>query len=162
MRRFKALSPIVAVLLLIIIAAVASTLLFVWFSGYFSTTASKAAEMQSLALSIKKAEVIAGTNATATNDNITLIITLQNLGTESITVNSFNVFVNGQSVTLTASPSSVTLAPGKSASIVLTGTNLGTRLKSGDTVNIAVVASGTGVTSGSTYSDSDSITIIAK
>ena len=66
MRRFKALSPIVAVLLLIIIAAVASTLLFVWFSGYFSTTASKAAEMQSLALSIKKAEVIAGTNATAT------------------------------------------------------------------------------------------------
>ncbi|WFO75561.1 hypothetical protein J4526_01340 [Desulfurococcaceae archaeon MEX13E-LK6-19] len=167
-KKIKALSPVISVLLLVIIAAVASVMLYVWFSGYFASQAGKATTFNAISVTIKQATVIGGSSPV-----VSVAIAVQNLADEPVQVdpsNGITVTINGVTVAsgLTAIPSStVTIEPGKTVTILLTGTPQDANgntitINSGDSVEISVLVQATGSSTSATYSDSVSTIVTAR
>lgn len=105
-RNTRAISPVIATLLMIAIAVVASLVTYAWVMGYMNFTTEKtgkAIQIQSISNS---------TTGTAANDY--LIIYVQNVGDSPVTFNAQSVFVNGGMVNSNAT---ATLAAGSTNAI---------------------------------------------
>jgi len=111
--RRKAISPIIATIILIVVTVVAGGFLYVYAMGMMhSGAASQVANVQSAALVVP-----GGTGAG------TLTVTISNGGT--VTIKSVNVTnFNGQALPSPMSLISTPIAPGQSASGTLTSSNI--------------------------------------
>ena len=123
----KAISPIIATLLLIAIAVVAALVTYAWVMGYIGFQTSNAGNSVLIQ------------NVNMNTDSLT-VINLQNTGTATVTLNPF-VFVNG--VQDNATLSTPTLPGGSTATITLSPV---VPVTSGSMVTIKVT------TQGGTYS----------
>lgn len=85
-KNLKAISPIIATLLLIAIAVVAALVVYAWVMGYIGYQTNNAGNQ----VVIQNANIVAGTGGAA--DTVQTVY-LQNTGTSTVTVNPF-VFVN--------------------------------------------------------------------
>ncbi len=130
----KAISPIIATLLLIAIAVVASLVVYAWVMGYIgfqTSNTGSAVQVQSVTFT-----------GTPTSEKVATVY-LQNVGTNTVTIVSAQcLYINGvQDASATSSTSS--LAAGSTA--IITSAS-GPSLISGQTVTIKVT------TQGGTYS----------
>ncbi len=132
-KNLKGISPIIATLLLIAIAVVASLVVYAWVMGYIGYQTSQtgsAVQIQSITFS-----------GTSPNEKVATVY-LQNVGTNTVTLTPTTcLYVNGVQDTTASGPTS--LAPGSTATIVSGST---VALTSGQTVTIKVT------TAGGTYS----------
>ena len=122
-RNMKAISPIIATLLLIAIAVVAALVTYAWVMGYIGFQTSNAGNSVLIQ------------NVNMNGDSLT-VINLQNTGTATVTLNPF-VFVNG--VQDTATLSTPTLPGGSTATITLSPV---VPVTSGSMVTIKVTITG--------------------
>lgn len=126
-RNVKAISPIIATLLLIAIAVVAALVTYAWVMGYIgfqTSNASKSVQIQSIS------------DTLTTPQSITVYV--QNTGSPGSTV-SFNAasgYVNGTQWTTAESGGFTPLASGATATLTLT--NTGVTLSSGEQVTIKI------------------------
>ena len=143
-RETKAISPIIATLLLIAIAVVAALVTYAWVMGYigFQTSNSgNAVQIQSVSF----------TGTPGTSGAVSKIY-LQNVGPTTVTLNQAQcLYINGvQDSTATIAGAnaqgSLTLASGSTAVITSSGTTTGSPFASGTMLSIKVT------TTGSTYS----------
>jgi len=128
-RNKRAVSDVIAVLLMIAIAVAASLIAYAWVMGYLggtTGTVGKAIQIQSM--------------ANDTNNGNKLAVYVQNVGDGSVTIQ--NLYVNGILDTGFTNSSSLTIP--KSATVALWASSWPTNFKSTDTVDVKVVcASGT-------------------
>jgi len=117
----KAVSPVIAVLLMVAIAVVAALITYSWVTGFVTTTTTKAGH------AIQIQAVSFGSN------NMTVYV--QNVGTGSVTLVN-TVFVNGKGYSVTWSDTS--LSEGEVAYTTGTGVRSGT-VTSGTTYTVRVV-----------------------
>ncbi len=103
-RNTKGISPVIATLLMIAIAVVASLVTYAWVMGYMNFTTAKTGQ----AIQIQSAA-----NSTATQQ---LSIYVQNVGNSAVSISS--VYINGTMVSIT-SDSSPTLGQGSTTTIVV-------------------------------------------
>jgi flagellin-like protein len=130
-RDMKAISPIIATLLLIAIAVVAALVTYAWVMGYigFQTNNSGASVV-----------IQSVTFAGASPTEAVQTVYLQNLGTSPVTLNSF-VYINGQQ-----EPTTSIMVAGAAATV----------LPAGSTATITCATTGTGVV---TFASTNSVTI---
>ena len=124
----KAISPIIATLLLIAIAVVAALVVYAWVMGYIGTNTSKSGQ----ALQIQ--------SYTSGVDNKHVVIYVQNVGQGTAQLPaSGSVYIDNQMAPIA---SSVSIGPGQTATITadLTGTTLTWIV--GQQITVKVVASG--------------------
>jgi flagellin-like protein len=94
-RNQKAISPVIATLLMIAIAVVASLVTYAWVMGYMSFTTEKtgkAIQIQSVANSTLFADTTPGS----------MDIYIQNVGNSAVQFNTASVYVNGANVAYSA------------------------------------------------------------
>jgi archaeal type IV pilus assembly protein PilA len=107
-RNIRAISPVIATLLMIAIAVVASLVTYAWVMGYMSFTTEKtgkAIQIQSVA------------NSTTAD---TIMVYVQNVGDSVVKFNSGSVYVNGANIpTATIPAASNPLAVGATAPITV-------------------------------------------
>jgi archaeal type IV pilus assembly protein PilA len=107
-RNIRAISPVIATLLMIAIAVVASLVTYAWVMGYMSFTTEKtgkAIQIQSIA------------NSTTAD---TIMVYVQNVGDSVVKFNSGSVYVNGVNIpTATIPAASNPLAVGATAPITV-------------------------------------------
>ena len=103
-KNIKAISPVISVLLMIAVAVVASLVVYAWVMGYVGFQTSKTGQ----AVQIQSVNMAGDSLST---------VYLQNVGTDTVTVNSF-IFVNGQQYA--TSPSPAPLPAGSTSTITLT------------------------------------------
>jgi flagellin-like protein len=119
----RAISPVIATLLMIAIAVVASLVVYAWVMGYMSFTTNKtgkAIQIQSVAAPVGNAQ--------------TLTVYVQNVGDSSLNLVSGQcLYINGTLI-VSANPSVPVLGAGSTASIP---TNIAT-ISHGDVFNIKV------------------------
>jgi archaeal type IV pilus assembly protein PilA len=102
----RAISPVIATLLMIAIAVVASLVTYAWVMGYMSFQTEKTG---------KAIQIQSAANSTSAQ---TLTLYIQNVGDSAVVFNSNSVFINGSMVTITSN-SAPTLAAGSTATIVV-------------------------------------------
>lgn len=107
-KNVKAISPIIATLLLIAIAVVASLVVYAWVMGYIGAETTNAGN----------SVLIQSVTPSTTNPDSVYQVYLQNTGNTPVNVNSF-VFVNGQEEPATLS-SANPLPGGSTVTITLT------------------------------------------
>ena len=123
-RNKKAVSDVIAVLLMIAIAVAASLIAYAWVMGYLGGTTStvgKAIQIQSIA-----------------NDTNKLAVYVQNVGDGPVTIQ--NLYVNGVLDATFTNSTSLTLQ--KSATVALWASAWPNGFKSTDTVDVKVVCAG--------------------
>jgi archaeal type IV pilus assembly protein PilA len=110
-RNTRAISPVIATLLMIAIAVVASLVTYAWVMGYMNFTTEKTGK------AIQIQSVANVTTTTLANNKLTLYI--QNVGDSVVVFNDQSVFVNGVQITPVPSltSSGLTLAAGSTATI---------------------------------------------
>jgi flagellin-like protein len=113
-KNVKAISPIIATLLLIAIAVVAALVTYAWVMGYIGTTTNKVGDtIQIQSLSDQ-------------NSNSYLTVYVENVGTNPVTFNSPCVYINGQAATglvMSAGGSfGSSIAPGNTVTFTTTNT----------------------------------------
>ena len=142
----RAISPIIAVLLMIAIAVVASLVVYAWVMGYIGANTARAGQ----ALQIQSYAV----DPAGSKD---LMVYIQNIGQSPVTLSPSNsVYVNSAIQSFVGGQ--ITLAPGMTAALNVTYTSW----TPGNLITIKVVTSGgafaqvtgTGITTGSTSSGS--------
>jgi archaeal type IV pilus assembly protein PilA len=105
----RAISPVIATLLMIAIAVVASLVTYAWVMGYMNFQTSKTG---------KAIQIQSVSNQTGTTPNPnTLTIYVQNVGDSPVVFTPQSVFINGA---MAASNASSTLAAGSTNAIVAT------------------------------------------
>jgi flagellin-like protein len=112
-REAKAISPVIATLLMIAIAVVASLVTYAWVMGYMNFTTAKTGK----AILIQSVSNV--TTTTPANNKLTLYV--QNVGDSAVTFNDQSVFVNGAQITPNPSlgASGVTVAAGSTTTIIV-------------------------------------------
>jgi flagellin-like protein len=105
-RNMRAISPVIATLLMIAIAVVASLVTYAWVMGYMNFTTEKTG----------KAILIQSVSNSTSAQTMTLYV--QNVGDSAVIFNADSVFINGTKATITSN-SSPTLAAGATATIVI-------------------------------------------
>jgi flagellin-like protein len=120
----RAISPVIATLLMIAIAVVASLVTYAWVMGYMNFQTAKTGQaIQIQSMSNSTVTTIPGLTPTAGR----LVIYVQNVGDSSVNVNSQSVYVNNALVSTnqtssTTIPAQSTLTIGTSYSLVTIGT----------------------------------------
>ncbi len=104
-RNVRAISPVIATLLMIAIAVVASLVTYAWVMGYMSFTTEKTG---------KAIQIQSVSNQTSAN---TLTIYVQNVGDSAVKFTPQSVFINGAQANSNATS---TLAAGSTNAIVAT------------------------------------------
>jgi archaeal type IV pilus assembly protein PilA len=125
----RAISPVIATLLMIAIAVVASLVTYAWVMGYMNFQTEKtgqAIQIQSM------------TNSTTTGK---LVVYVQNVGDGSVQINGQSVYVNGAQVTLTGITSTTTILE-KSTQTINTDYSLVTIGTNSTTVDVKVTTLG--------------------
>jgi archaeal type IV pilus assembly protein PilA len=110
-KNVRAISPVIATLLMIAIAVVASLVTYAWVMGYMNFQTEKTGK------AIQIQSVANFTTGVAATDN--LMIYVQNVGDSAVTFNAQSVFVNGAMVSSNATG---TLAAGSTVAIKATYT----------------------------------------
>mgnify|MGYP000020464814 CR=1 FL=1 len=173
-RKYKALSPVIAVLLLVIIAAVAAVMLYVWFSSYFTTQAGKVAGLTGIKINVEKIQ-FRDYNKTDSYGykTVMLVVTVTNLADESVTldldrsIGNLTVQFNGVDIFMQANqtgrvvqtPDPLTIPPGESRTLIVrlhneTGFKINNEgIKKGQTYDVVVSLKVVGESSGSIYED---------
>jgi len=109
----RGIEPIVAAILLIVITVVAAILLYLWFSGYLSTTTSRVSVISS-----PEQFQITGISASLLQNGCNVTAYVQNLGTTNVTItNAYILDSTTQSVICAAPTLSVVLSPGSTLKI---------------------------------------------
>ena len=126
-RSIKAISPVIATLLMIAIAVVASLVVYAWVTGYIGGSTNNAGK--SIAL---PSFAIAGGN---------LVVYVQNVGQGTVELNKdSSVYINGDLVTISdPSDSKIQIAEGQTVQLTVP---LPVGYKSGDKVDIKVTTTG--------------------
>ena len=106
-RNTRAISPVIATLLMIAIAVVASLVAYAWVMGYMNFTTEKTG---------KAIQIQSVSNQTAAN---TLTIYVQNVGDSTVTFTAQSVYINGALATSDAA-TNPTIAAGSTETIVAT------------------------------------------
>ncbi len=166
MKHLKAISPVVSVLLLVIIAATAAVMLYVWFSGYFASASQRAGALETITIVGANAQFTKYTTSDEESyyGTAVLTITVQNLANEAVQIkrSGITVIINGlklQDISLT--PSTVTISPGSSASFVVNATIDNIKIDHGNRADITIIVSATGQNTGATYSDTYQFAVTA-
>jgi len=138
--RRKAISPIIATLILIVITVVAGVMLYGFVSGFMAKTTSSTGTIAPIS--------IASASVSSSNQNATIVVS--NLGTTPVTITQVNLLNSSTGALLvtfktfgTSSPSGtppVTVAGG-STTTIYAGTNSSTMPSPGTTVLVQVVTS---------------------
>jgi archaeal type IV pilus assembly protein PilA len=112
-RNMHAISPVIATLLMIAIAVVASLVTYAWVMGYMNFTTEKTGK----AILIQSVSNV--TTTTIANNKLTLYV--QNVGDSAVIFNDQSVFVNGVQIAPTPSlgASGTTIAAGSTTTIVV-------------------------------------------
>jgi archaeal type IV pilus assembly protein PilA len=108
-RQTRAISPVIATLLMIAIAVVASLVTYAWVMGYMNFQTAKTGK------AIQIQSVSNQTGASPSPNTLTLYV--QNVGDSPVVFNGQSVFINGTMATI-ASNSVPTLAAGGTTTIV--------------------------------------------
>jgi|WetSurMetagenome_2_1015567.scaffolds.fasta_scaffold449397_1 archaeal type IV pilus assembly protein PilA len=106
-RNIHAISPVIATLLMIAIAVVASLVTYAWVMGYMNFTTEKTG---------KAIQIQSVSNQTAVN---TLTLYVQNVGNSPVTFTAQSVFING-ALAASDAATNPTLAAGATKTIVAT------------------------------------------
>jgi flagellin-like protein len=110
-RNVRAISPVIATLLMIAIAVVASLVTYAWVMGYMNFTTSKTGK----SILIQSVSNSTG-NTPPTKDSLNIYI--QNSGDSAVVFNAQSVFINGtMAATNITVNNPVTLAPGLTTTI---------------------------------------------
>ena len=147
MRR-KAVSPVIATLLLIVIAVAAAVLTYIWVTGYMGTLQSQAGTQQ-----VQERLKIEGVSVN-TNTNKIQTIYVRNIGDVKVNIATVYLLSSTGSVLASYSPTKqVSLAPEELVKISVSDTNIGNvDLTPGTTYIVKVVTSkGTEATYQFTY-----------
>jgi len=133
----RGVSPVIATLLLIVIAVAAAVLTYVWVTGYIgrSATAAEAPQLQER-IKINAVQAAAGT--------VTVNVSAMNIGDVKVNITAAYILAEGGTVQVCANTTTKTLlVPGQIADIKVRGCNL----KAGTTyVAKVVTAKGTEAT----------------
>jgi flagellin-like protein len=108
----RAVSPVIATLLMIAIAVASGTLVYVWSMGIVGTLQSSGGQQT------KQQLMMEAYKATDTTAGSTWTFNLRNPGSATLTVAA--VYVNGESCTITPSTPPFTLGPSSAAPLVVT------------------------------------------
>jgi len=118
----KAVSPIIATLLLILIAVAAGVIIYVWTTSYIGTQIGTAGGQETLVITNVKYYVNASSNK--------LDVTIVNQGSSEITISTSSIIrvFNSSNNTLVAigtslTPASVTISPGAASTFTVTLNN---------------------------------------
>lgn len=113
LKRFKAVSPIVATLLLILVAIAAAVVLYTFVSGLTTQTEAGGAEYAQTQIVIES--IVLDADATGNNDNITSLY-VRNAGSTTIPAGEWTFIVmalNGTVLGVNTTSLSVTIEPGE-------------------------------------------------
>jgi len=136
MRKNKAVSPVIATLLLILIAVAAAVLVYVWVTGYAtSVTSSGTPELRERI----KVEAVS-------YDDSALTVYVRNVGDVSVTIDSIYVMYAENSTIVTMSVTSIPISVNDVESISVQVPSLNT-----DTTYIVKVVTTNGVEAASTF-----------
>jgi len=138
----KAVSPIVATLLLILIAVAAAVVLYSWVSGLSSSTKSTGAEKTGIAFTIEAAKLYANTTYNSTTYGANVTIYVRNVGSVPIDNGTWSLYVldptKGTVITQNVSWTfNKTMSPGELYNITV---KLDTGLTTGDYYIVKVVS----------------------
>jgi len=128
----KAISPVIATILLVMIAVAASVFLWVWLSGYVTSTSS---EVETGTETVKVAVKIDGVKYDSATQKVTIYVT--NIGGVAANITSAYVLDSKGNVVASNTSANLKLDPGATGSVDVTGANL----VSGDTYVAKVVTS---------------------
>lgn len=143
MGRRRGIEPIVAAILLIIITVVAAVLLYMWFSGYLSTTTSKVSQ-----ISVPEELSIVGVDPMPQYSEILVII--QNVGQIPATINqAYLLNISTGNIVCALGISGYTPEPSTASSP--TSTTTSAYIPSGSTYTIYLVTSGCSLSTGTSY-----------
>ncbi len=130
----KAISPVIATILLVMIAVAASVFLWVWLSGYVTSTSS---EVETGTESVKVAVKIDGVKYYLATPKVTIYVT--NIGDVKTKITSAYVLDASGNVVASNTTVNLELDPGTTGSVNVT---LGSRLSSGTYVAKVVTDEG--------------------
>lgn len=122
----RAISPVIATLLMIAIAVVVSLVTYAWVMGYMNFQTQKTGQAIQIQ-SMSNSTVVNVPGITSPNNKGYLVVYVQNVGDSAVNVNSQSVYVNSAlvSTNMTSSatiPAQSTLIIGTNYSLVTTGT----------------------------------------
>ena len=131
----KGLEPIVAAVLLIVVAVIGAVLVYLWFAGYVTKSTSQAEQLAaSEKLKIEAASLTTG-------GKITLYV--RNLGGTPVTINTIYVFTPGTTSPICYNNVRETISPGDVDTVSVTCTNTKSLSEGSDYVIKIVTARGT-------------------
>ena len=134
-RDVRAISPVIATLLMIAIAVVASLVTYAWVMGYMNFTTAKTGKAIQIQ-SMSNNTVVNVPGISAPNNVGYLIVYVQNVGDSPVNVNAQSVFVNNLLVPTNVTSS--TTIPAQSTMTIGTGYSLATSGTQTANVNVKV------------------------
>ena len=125
-RDLRAISPVIATLLMIAIAVVASLVAYAWVMGYMNFQTAKTGQSIQIQ-SMTNQTVVNVPSIFAPNNQGYLVVYVQNVGDSPVNVNAQSVYVNNAQVSTnvtssTTIPAESTLTIGTNYSLVTSGT----------------------------------------
>jgi len=143
-------SPVIAVLLLVVISVIAGTLLYVWLTGYMGTLQTGVGTEQ-----LKEKIKIEGVKYESSDTTGTVTVYVRNIGDTKVTLNAVYLYNASGTVVAADTDENVELDPGEVGTIPQTnGNDLSCTLSSGKTYTVKVVTQrGTEATYTFTYKE---------